>query len=304
MKRFISLALVLLLLLLTAACGQTGNESSADPGEASVSPLDSAKKVLRTLEYENNGRMGDTDGPAFAVYSKVGFSGAEATLDIAETEVNTRLSGARYVNCYIFLGIDVYEGESWANCIDAGICRSGPNGAWHLFYNIYEPVEEDGETWYESSKALIKNDVYTLKLELIGDDLARLTVRGTKTSFKDSVEIGIKGALKDGSNTAMLLNAAIDYPPETMLDLNGNPSEDWAQITLANSDKGIYMRNLRASGLKLFKGDASSVWSDGDTDSIGIWPDSSVAGFDYSPTEVGIINSDEFYINFDMNRKS
>lgn len=301
MKRLVSFALVLLLLLCTAACGQAAEESSAS--EASLSPLDGAKRVLRSLEYENAGRMGDNDGPAFAVYSNIGYSGAAVTLDIADMEVSTRLPGGRFVNCYAFLGIDVYEGESWANCIDAGLCRSGVNGGWHLFYNIYEPIDEGAETWYESSKMLIKNDVYTLKLELIGDELARLTVSGTRTNFKDSVEIGVKGALKDGGNTAMLLNVALDYPPEAMLDPDGNPSEDWAQITLANSDKGVFLRGLRASGLTLFKGETSSVWGDNDTSSIGIWPDKSVKGFDYSPTEVGIINSDEFYINLDMNRK-
>lgn len=305
MKRIISFALILLLVLCAAACGNANGESSApaDSGENPLSQIDGAKRILRSLEYENTGRMGDTDGPAFAVYSNIGFSGAAVTLDVAGMDVNTRLSGGRFVNCYAFLGIDVYEGESWANCIDAGICRAGANGSWHLFYNIYEPVNEDTETWYESSKVMIKNDVYNIKLELIDDELARLTIKGTKTNFKDSVDIEIKGALKDGSNTAMLFNAALDYPPEVMLDPDGNPSEDWAQITLANSDKGIRMRDLRASGLKLFRGETSSVWSDNDTDAISIWPDRSVGGFDYSPTEVGVINSDEFYINFDMNRK-
>ena len=66
------------------------------------------KKIISTLDYTNTGKMGDTDGPAFAVYSNIGYTGASATLDIANMESNTVLPNGKFVNGYAFFGIDVY----------------------------------------------------------------------------------------------------------------------------------------------------------------------------------------------------
>ena len=305
MKKLLAVLLAALLLAFSVSCTDSSDESSQaeSVGESSDSLLENAKKVLRSLEYKNIGKMGDTDGPAFAVYSNVGFSAAEVTLDIAGMDINTLMPDGRYVNGYSFLGIDVYNsGDYWMNCVDAGLCWSGAKGGWHLFYNLYEPLNESTPTWYESRRILPKDDVYTMKLELIGNDKALLTIKGENSGKTDSIELEVKGALADGSNTAFLFNTALDYPPDTKLDQNGDPTEDWVEITLANSDKGIKLRDFRASGLKLFKGETATDWSDADTAAVSIWPDKTIKGFDYSPTEIGVINSDEFYINLDMNR--
>ena len=53
--------------------------SCSSPDAADVNDT---KTTISTLDYKNTGKMGDTDGPAFAVYSKTGYTGASATLDI------------------------------------------------------------------------------------------------------------------------------------------------------------------------------------------------------------------------------
>lgn len=313
MRRF--LCLVIASLLLTAAACASGGQSSSDIAEESgrsdssaesADIMKRASKVISSLNYTNSGKMGDTDGPAFAVYSKIGYRGAAVKMDIADMEIETLMSDGRFINGYAFLGIDVYGGEAgsewWINCIDAGLCWSGEKGGWHVFYNIYEPLNESTSTWYESSKILPKNDVYAMSLVLTEDNYALLTVKGQRTGAKDTVKIEVKGAKKDGSNTSFLFNTALDYPPDTKVDREGNACEDWTEITLANTDKGLYLRSFHVSELMLFRGEEWDSWTDGKNQAVGIWPDKAVDGFDYSPVEVGIFDGTEYYINLDMNR--
>jgi hypothetical protein len=278
-------------------------ESMEESMEESVDPTLNATKKITTLDYVNKGKMGDVDGPAFCVYSKKGFNGASVVLDIANSEIQTKLPDGKHVNGYIFLGADVFEGAYWINCFDAGLCWSGRSGGWHIFYNIYETVNESTSSWYESTKKLPKNGRYRMTLELIEDELAKLTVEGLDNKFKDSVKIEIKGAKKTGINTGMLFNVALDYPPDTKVDQNGEPTEDWGQITLAHSDKGIYLKNLHATELTLFKNGVAQTWLSKQNSSVGIWPDKQIEGFDYAPTEVFLYDGSEYYINLDMNRK-
>ncbi len=270
--------------------------------ENSIDPTLNSTKKLTSLDYKNNGKMGDTDGPAFAVYSNKGYNGASVVVDIANSEIQTKLPDGRFVNGYMFLGVDVFEGAYWINCFDAGLCWSGVNGGWHVFYNVYETVNANTPSWYESTKILPQNGKYRLTLKLIGDEQAMLTVEGIDNNFKDSVKIEIKGAKKNGSNTGMLFNVALDYPPNTKVDEKGRPCDDWTTITLANSDKGLYFRKLQATELTLFKSDVAEPWTDNKNSSLGLWPDKSIKGFDYSPTEVYLFDGTEYYVNLDMNR--
>lgn len=279
---------------------EVSNEASA---EASADPTQNASGTLDSLNYKNNGKMGDNDGPAFAVYSKQGYNGASVTVDIANSKIQTKLKDGRFVNGYMFLGADVFSGGYWINCFDAGLCWSGIDGGWHIFYNVYETVNENTPSWYESSKKLPKNGKYVITLRFTDDECALLTVEGVNNNFKDSVRIEVKGAKKDGSNTGMLFNVALDYPPNTKVDKDGNPSEDWTVITLANSDQGLYLKELHATDLKLFKNDALEPWTDEKNSSLGLWPDKSIGGFDYSPAEVYLFDGTEYFINLDMNRK-
>lgn len=304
MKQLISILLCLAVLTVFASCNSENENASsiAESSEVSVDPTATATKTIKTLDYENTGKMGDTDGPAFAVYSKKGYNGASVDLNLSNMEIKTVLPDGRYINGYCFLGIDVYEGKSWVNCIDAGLCWSGKNGGWHLFYNIYETLNESTNSWYESKKKLPKNGTYQMELTVTEDNYATLTVKSLTGTFKDSVKIEVKGAKADGTNTSFLFNTALDYPPDTKVDLNGNPSEDWTDITLANSDKGLYLKKLHATNLSLLKKGEKEDWTNDKTSALSIWPDKEVKGFDYSPTTVYLYDGREYYINLDMNR--
>ena len=313
MKKIVSLCLLALLILSFSACdGEKQNNSSAlessgeqseQSEEVSTDYMENASSVISSLDYENTGKMGDVDGPAFAVYSNVGYSGASAVLDLEGMEIKTLMEDGKFLNGYAFLGIDVYAEEGyWINCVDVGLCWSGTSGGWHIFYNMYEPVNQSTPTWYESSKKLPKNDTYVMTLKLIEDEKALLTIEAANSNFKDSVEVEVKGAKKDGSNTAFLFNVALDYPQNTKVDINGNPSEDWKDITYGNTDKGVYLKSFRACDLTLYNGETATDWTNDKNAAVSIWPDKKI-GFDYAPTEVGLFDGTEYYINLDMNRK-
>lgn len=310
------LLFLLSFVLLLASCARDLPEESAvtvsSPGsvaessteESSTDPMEEAVSIISTTDYTNTGKMGDTDGPAFAVYSNIGCTGAAAVLDIAGMEINTVLPDGRFVNGYTFFGIDVYDesGTWWQNCVDAGLCWSGRSGGWHVFYNMYEPLNEGTATWYESNVILPKDDIYNMSLRLTGDHCALLTVEGQNSGIKDEVRVEVKGALADGSNTAFLFNTALDFPPDTKVDRNGNACEDFAEITLANTDKGLFLRSFRVTELTLYEDGTASDWTDDKSSAVSIWPDKAIAGFDYAPTTVGIFDGTAYVIDLDMNR--
>jgi len=305
MKKFLCVCLASLCLCL-AACGgaevsqaessvfsvESVEESSMESSEeVSIDVIgelrDSATGKLDSLTYTNNGRMGDLDGTAFAIYSPIGYNGASGTIDLKNAQLRRVLPDGRFINAYAFFGVDVYSGEWWQNCVDVGFCRSGQTGKWHLFYNMYEPLNEGTNTWYESSKTL-PDDIYDMTFTMEGDQYVRLTVTGRNRGRTDTVLVEVKGAKADGSNTAFLFNAALDYPPDTMLDREGNPCSDFVEITLACTDLGLYFRNLYVSELKLYSEDKpeGETWTSELAQSTGIWPDQTNAGFDYAPTTI------------------
>jgi hypothetical protein len=269
-----------------------------------VNHMINANNIISSMNYMNTGKMGDQDGPAFAVYSNKGYNGASVDLNLKDVEIKTKLKKSlKFVNAYAFLGIDVYKNNYWANCVDVGIVWSGSTGGWHIFYNMYEPLNSSTSTWYESRKILPRGDEYKLTLSLTEDNYALLVVEGHNNGFKDEVKVEVKGAKKDGSNTSFLFNVALDYPPNTKVDREGNPCEDWKEITYANTDKGIYFKNLRAYNLTLFQGENDKFpWINDKNTAVSIWPDLKL-NFDYAPTEVGLFDGTEYCINLDMNRK-
>ena len=311
MKRTLFLILACLTAFSLFSC-ETNEAVFDDSSEKSVDSLESsessdvtenATKTINSLEYKNNGKMGDTDGPAFCVYSKVGYNGASVDINLADSEISTRLPDGRFINAYCFLGLDVYEGDYWINCADVGLCWSGENGGWHVFYNVYDTIDANQRKWYESGKMLPKNGNYRLTLDITEDNYVSFSVESLNSSFKDSVNFAVKGAKKSGISTSMLFNVALDYPENTKIDLNGNPSDDWTKITLANTDLGLYFKGLHAYNLSLSKSGELIDWTDGLNSSLGIWPDKSIGGFDYSPVEVYLFDGKEYFINLDMNRK-
>ncbi len=311
MRNAIFAALLCLAVCLCSCAG--GAESSADisvesncevsneESDEMSNLIDSADSIISSLDYTNTGKMGDQDGPAFAVYSNTGFSGAKCDIDFRSININTLYPDGRFINAYMFLGIDVYEGIWWQNCVDAGLVWSGTRGGWHLFYNMYEPYNEGTPTWYESSVILPANEVYTLSFELTDDNYALLSVVGASSGITDTAVVEVKGALADGSNTAFLLNVAVDYPENTKLDSDGKHSEDFAAITQASTDVGLYFKNCHISSLSLRTSDGYSAFTDGDIAARSIWPDKT-NGFDYAPISVGLFGADEYVIDIDMNR--
>lgn len=292
MKKLLLLACMVLLL---TACGK---EKEPDNTEA--------ENIISTLDYANTGKMGDVDGPAFAVYSQIGYTGASVVLDVADMEINTVFPNGKFVNGYSFLGIDVYhdsDGNFWNNCIDAGLCWAGKEGGWHVFYNMYEPLNQKTPTWYESSVILPKDDVYTMTLKITEDNYALLTVEGQTNGVKDEVRIEVKGARANGSRTSFLFNTALDYPPNTKIGQNGKFVDDFVDITLANSDKGIYLRSVHATELTLYQNETAIEWTNDKCTAISIWPDKNIEEFDYSPTVVETFDGTEYIIDLDMNRK-
>ena len=100
---------------------------------------DTAEKSITNLEFTNSGRYkGDNDGPAYVVYSKIGYQKASFEFKMSQVKLNMRRkSDQKWTNSYIFLGVDVYnEKEEFLNCIDAGFCYSGASLNWHLFFNL------------------------------------------------------------------------------------------------------------------------------------------------------------------------
>jgi hypothetical protein len=247
--------------------------------------------------------MGDVDGPAFAVYSRVGYSGASATLNLASMEINTVMD-RKFINGYAFFGIDVYAGTSsmWLNCVDVGLCWSGREGGWHVFYNIYDVLNKGTPTWYESSIILPKDDIYDMSLTIVEENYALFTIKGRTNGATDEVRVEVKGAQADGCNTALLFNAALDYPPNTKIGTDGKRSEDFVDITLANTDKGLYMRNIIVDDLTLYQGETAVEWTNDKNSAVSIWPDKTKKRFDYAPTSVEIFDGTKYIIHFDMNR--
>jgi hypothetical protein len=290
------LLLLLCSVLLLTSCGNTGS------GDTSTEDTE-GKKVISSADYVNFGRMGDVDGPAFAVYSRVGYSGASATLDLASMEINTVMD-RKFINGYAFFGIDVYAGTSsmWLNCVDVGLCWSGREGGWHVFYNIYDVLNKGTPTWYESSIILPKDDIYDMSLTIVEENYALFTIKGRTNGATDEVRVEVKGAEADGYNTALLFNAALDYPPNTKIGTDGKRSEDFVDITLANTDKGLYMRNIIVDDLTLYQGETAVEWTNDKNSAVSIWPDKTKKRFDYAPTSVEIFDGTKYIIHFDMNR--
>ena len=292
------LLLLLCSVLLLTSCGNTGSNSES-------SEVNEERKIISSADYLNFGRMGDVDGPAFAVYSKTGYTGASAAIDLASMEINTLIGTRKYLNGYAFLGIDVYAGTSsqWLNCVDVGLCWSGIEGGWHVFYNIYERLNEDTPTWYESSIILPSDDIYDMSLTIVEENYALFTIKGRTNGASDEVRVEIKGAAADGHNTSLLFNAALDYPPNTMVNSEGKRTDDFVEITLAHTDKGLYMRNIIVDNLTLYQGDTTVEWTKDKNAAVSIWPDKSKKRFDYSPTSVELFDGTKYIINFDMNRQ-
>ena len=294
---------------------EPSEESSEEPGEEESSEdseyvaIPEGVKVITNLDYNNGrGKMGDCDGPAYCVYSKVGYNKASMDVIISGMKINTLRADNRYVNAYMFLGCDIYNGSYWCNCFDAGFCWSGKNPAWHLFYNIYQPADSEQKGWYESKVRLDGAHDYRLILDTSEkDELATIIIYDiTDDKEADRTTFRVKNMKCSGTNTAYLMDFALDYPENVKLDTAGNASEDWTEITLYNTDENLYMRNVVVENVKIYAQGNEYVWDDSRTKNRSLWPDINIPEIDYACTKV-IANEEtydfSFRVDLDMNRE-
>ncbi len=278
--------------------------------ESNIESMSSTiKPDMTNLTYDNGkGKMGDTDGPAYVVYSKMGYNKASIDVKISELEINNvRKNNRRFVNAYIFLGIDIYDSNGkWVNCLDTGLCYLGVKGGWHLFYNLYTTETEGAQTWYESKVMLDPSHDYSVTLDSSKQDgRAIVTITDlTDNKVVDSKEFEAAYALANGTNTSYLQNYAIDYPENVKYDTSGNFSEkDFVEITLFNTDQDIYMNNLKIENALVYKNGDSHIWTEEHTQNRSMWPDKNIA-IDYEVVKVWVNNLDNsFSLSFDMNRR-
>ncbi len=295
---------------------QIPDESSEESKEVSEmseelkkTPVPEGATALSNLDYNNGGgKMGDSDGPAYCVYSKVGYNKASMDIKISELNINTiRRSDGKFVNAYIFLGCDVYNGSWWSNCFDTGFCYSGTNPSWHLFYNIYEPAASDQGRWYESSVKLDPAHDYRLTLDTSEENQKATVIIYDLTADKeaDRVSFYVKGMKADGTNTAYLMDFALDYPANVKKDTSGNPSDDFVEITLYNTDEDLYLQNVLVENVKIYKNGEEFVWDETRTNNRALWPDMTETSFDYACVKVITIEDTydyAFRVDLDMNR--
>ncbi len=317
-RKRIRTGLLALTLLLCGCAGAERTEPASEGGSAESTPSDASSAETVSFSYDGteafdsttfsngDGKMGDADGPAYCVYSVRGTQGAEMEVELSQAEVGIYREDGRHVNAYVFLGADVYDpdGGYWINCADAGLVYSDRAG-WHLFYNLYSVEDpENTPTWYESARHLRPDRDYRLTLRSDEKDgTAVLTVTDLTTGkAADRATFELRGAKADGSNTAYLTDFALDYPDDVKQGPDGAPSDDWVQITLGNTDRGLYLRNLRVKNCGLLRDGETVGWSEALTANRGIWPDASIA-IGYPCAAVRCADENYSYIvDLDMNR--
>ena len=279
------------------------------PNEITKHFIDAVNKSKTNLGFTNSGRyQGDNDGPAYVVYSKIGYNKASFEFHMSQVKLNMRRkSDSRWTNSYIFLGVDVYDDkEEFLNCIDAGFCYSGSTQSWHLFYNLLKTNQK--ESWYESSIVLDETHDYKLILDCsYKNDTATLTILDLTDGNRevDRAEFEVMYAKKDGSNLSMYQDFAIDFPEDIKKDRTGeNYTEDWEEITLYNSDEGIYLNNIVIQDATLYNPEGAYVWSEGRTNDRFMWPSTQCRKIDYACTRIRKqqMNS-ELILDLDMNRE-
>lgn len=329
-KIFVLIAAVLICAVTISGCTEKSTESqtsSSNPTAQSAvqsetssavsetNSIEEVRQLLTNLTFANKGTrangylMGDLDGPAYCVYSKVGYNKASFEVNLKDIKINLkRNSDSKHMNAYMFLGADIYRNkdQGWANCIDAGLVMSGGGGGWHLFHSLYSVDSSfKGNKWYESKVVLNPTHSYSIELDASKNDgEATLTAYDLTEGGKvaDSITFQLQYAKKNGENVRIYQDFALDYPPNIKLDTTGNASEDWEEITLYNTDENIFMRNVRIENVKIFNTDGEHIWTEEHTAERGMWPDESNK-IDYEVVKIKNPIFDSYiWFDFDMNR--
>lgn len=280
-KRMLIFGTVCMLLL--SACSNTaatGNSSAKSVSSASTSSKSAPVSHISTnLTWANNGnKVGDNDGPAYVVYSKQGYNKASQVIAVSKMKVNlVRKSDKKTLNGYAFIGMDIYNSKSnqWTNCIDAGLGFIGSTGKCHACINRYT-APPDEPSWWESTVELDTTHDYKLLLDASQkDEQVTLSVFDVTDGNKkvDSKQFSLYYAKADGSNIAVYQDYAMDYPEDVRKDTKNQESDDWEQITMYNTDQGMYMKNIQATDLRLYNASGSYPWTEDRTADRFMWPD-------------------------------
>lgn len=262
------------------------------------------QQSMNNQTYSNAGKfMGDSDGPAYCVYSKKGYHTASIDILLQDVQVQIdRRSDDRILVAYIFLGMDIAgDNGQWKNCLDAGL-QYGTAHQWHLFYSLFD-ASEGQQKWYESYKMLDSTHDYRLTLDASKNNgWAELTAYDlTEGCVADSVLLQARYAYKDGRNISFYQDYALDFPTNVKYTTAGVPSQsDWEEITLYNTDQGCYLKNLQIVNATL----DGKPWVAADTDRRVMWPDCSHTKIDYPAVKVSLAAFDtELKLDLDMNRQ-
>ncbi|MBO4276962.1 MAG: hypothetical protein J5925_01015, partial [Clostridia bacterium] len=258
---------------------------------------------LDNTTFKNTGHMGDDDGPAYCVYSNVGYNKAEMSFALSEAETSTLGRSGIRMNGFVFLGINAYNDEGyWCNCCDAGVCYTGENGGWSLFWG----TADDGTGkpgWYSGGKTLDPARNYVLTLDSSQkDNFVVLTVTDADDGkVADRAEFRLAGTKADGSNTDYLTDIAVDWAgEESWIDADGNPTEDWREVLFACAGQKMCFKNIRIYGCTLYSGETRFDWDSSCTNRRGLCPD---AGTDVYGTVITVhhIKADsEYVIDIDL----
>lgn len=264
------------------------------------------KPLMTNLTNKNSDFMGDNDGPAYLVLSKTGYNKASIDIMLNELRMNlVRKSDGKCINAYIFLGIYSYDSNgNYRNNADAGLVyKGGAEGKWHIFHsiNIVSPTTNQTK-WYESRVGLATNHNYRLVLDSSKTNgWATLSVIDLSDGNKqvDSILFEMKYALKDGSNTAFYQDYALDFEDNTKMDTNGNPSTQWDEVTLYNTNQNLYMRKLRITNALL----GNQPWVQSNSRYRCTWPDNTITKINYPLVIVRSASFDtDLTLDLDMNR--
>lgn len=286
-------------------------------GTAITRPREITKRFVQRMElaktnlgFKNSGKyVGDNDGPAYVVYSKIGYNKATYEFHLSQAKINMRRrSDQKWTNSYIFLGVDVYDAdEEFLTCIDAGFCYAGGSQEWHLFYNLLHTSESEEFSWYESSTSLNPEHDYKLELDCSQKDgYATISIYDMCEDGKlvDSAEFELLYAKKDGSNLSLYQDYAIDFPEDIKRDRTGeNYSEDWEEVVLYNTDEDIYLNNIVIKNATLYTPEGACEWNAARINDSFMYPSAAQKKIDYACTKILEQNKySDITLDLDMNR--
>ncbi len=244
-----------------------------------------------TLDMPVGTRMGDNDGPAYCVYGKKGYNSASFCFDLSETDFVGVGSNGTKVNGYMFLGVDVYSDNGyWINCCDAGFVYEYNTSGWRLFYATASTEQYDGQ-WFSGTRVLDQTHNYRLTLDTsLEDGKATLVAYDlVDDCVADTLTFTLGGSKKDGSNTAYLMNAAIDWVDR--------PESDFIGETNKNLGSGIHLNDVRIYDCLVYKDGNSLPFV---TDHRAVWPDNSMNVKSSVAKVHHVIGDSEFIIDIDL----